>query len=47
MDNKAINSASEYKIGGTTYIVTIKFNSELKEDISDVIKRLILREVTA
>ena len=38
------NTKSEYKIGHTTYIVTITFNPVFQESLSDVLKRMIIRE---
>nr|MBQ8251957.1 transposon-encoded TnpW family protein [Lachnospiraceae bacterium] len=38
---KDITSATEYKIGNTTYIVNVKFAPNCKENISDVVRRLI------
>lgn len=35
---------SEYKIGHTLYTVTTVFNPALKEDLSEIMKRLIIRE---
>ena len=35
---------SEYKIGHTLYTVTTVFNSASKESLSDILKRLIIRE---
>ncbi|MGN0620858.1 MAG: hypothetical protein ACI4I9_03225 [Porcipelethomonas sp.] len=37
-------TVSEYKIGHTTYLVKTKFNLVAKENLSDILKRLILRE---
>lgn len=37
---KDITSATEYKIGNTTYIVNVKFAPNCKENISDVVRRL-------
>lgn len=42
---KDITSATEYKIGNTTYIVNIKFAPDCKENISDVVRRLIERDI--
>lgn len=36
---------SEYKIGHTTYIVETHFNLGCKENLYDIIKRLISRDV--
>lgn len=38
------NIKSEYKIGHTTYIVTTIFNPVFQESLSDVLKRMIIRE---
>ena len=35
---------SEYKIGHTLYTVTTVFNPASKESLSDIMKRLIIRE---
>lgn len=40
-----ITSATEYKIGNTTYIVNVKFAPDCKENISDVVRRLIERDI--
>lgn len=37
-------TVSEYKIGHTTYLVKTKFNLAAKENLSEILKRLILRE---
>ena len=42
---KDITSATEYKIGNTTYIVNVKFVPNCKENISDVVRRLIERDI--
>ena len=42
---KDITSATEYKIGNTTYIVNVKFAPNSKENISDVVRRLIERDI--
>ena len=42
---KNIISATEYKIGNTTYIVNVKFAPNCKENISDVVRRLIERDI--
>ena len=44
MQNDII-SATEYKIGNTTYIVNLKFAPNCKENISDVVRRLIDRDI--
>ena len=41
---KKDNNVSEYKIGRTTYIVKLVFNPASKESLSDILKRLIIRE---
>ena len=38
------NTTSEYKIGHTTYTVTTVFNPASKESLSDILKRMIIRE---
>lgn len=38
------NNVSEYKIGRTTYIVTLVFNPASKEHLTDILQRLIDRE---
>ncbi|HCD70144.1 MAG TPA: hypothetical protein DEQ68_05940 [Ruminococcaceae bacterium] len=38
------NATSEYKIGHTTYTVTTVFNPVSKESLSDILKRLVIRE---
>ena len=38
------NNVYEYKIGRTTYIVKLVFNPASKESLSDILKRLIIRE---
>jgi len=42
--NTTFNTTSEYKIGHTTYTVTTVFNPASKESLSDILKRLIIRE---
>ncbi len=37
-------TVSEYQIGHTTYVVKTTFNSAFRESLSDVLKRLIIRE---
>lgn len=37
-------ATSEYKIGHTTYTVTTVFNPASKESLSEIMKRLIIRE---
>lgn len=38
------NATSEYKIGHTTYTMTTVFNPASKESLSEIMKRLIIRE---
>ena len=38
------NATSEYRIGHTTYTVTTVFNPASKERLSDILKRVIMRE---
>lgn len=40
----SLNRMSEYKIGHTLYTVTTVFNPVSKERLSDILKRLIIRE---
>ena len=35
---------TEYKIGNTTYTVTTTFSPEFKQSLSDIIKRMIIRD---
>ena len=42
--NTTFNTTSEYKIGHTTYTVTTVFNPASKENLSEIMKRLIIRE---
>ncbi|SDA32438.1 Transposon-encoded protein TnpW [Ruminococcus sp. YE71] len=47
VEKKAVttfNATSEYKIGHTTYTVTTVFNPASKESLSEIMKRLIIRE---
>ena len=44
VENTATETVSEYKIGRTTYIVKLVFNPASKESLSDILKRLIVRE---
>ena len=39
-----MTNMSEYKIGHTTYVVTTTFNPTFQESLSDILKRLIVRE---
>ena len=43
-EETAFNATSEYKIGHTLYTVTTVFNPASKESLSDILKRLIIRE---
>lgn len=38
------NEMSEYKIGHTTYLVRTIFNPVSQDSLSDILKRLIIRE---
>ena len=38
------NATSEYRIGHTLYTVTTVFNPASKESLSEIMKRLIIRE---
>ena len=42
--NTTFNTTSEYRIGHTLYTVTTVFNPASKESLSDILKRLIIRE---
>ena len=44
VENTATETVSEYKIGHTIYTVTTVFNPASKESLSDILKRLIIRE---
>ena len=44
VENMATETVSEYKIGYTLYTVTTVFNHASKESLSDILKRLIIRE---
>ena len=37
-------TVSEYKIGHTTYVVKTTFNPVFKESLSDILKRMIIRD---
>lgn len=37
-------TVSEYRIGHTTYVVKTTFNPAFRESLSDILKRLIVRE---
>ena len=43
VDN-TFTTKTEYKIGHTVYTVTTVFNPASKESLSDILKRLIIRE---
>jgi hypothetical protein len=48
METKQIalpENTSVYKIGHTTYKVTLRFNLESPDTLTDVVKRLILKNV--
>lgn len=40
----SLNRMSEYKIGHTTYLVRTIFNLVSQDSLSDILKRLIIRE---
>lgn len=42
--NETTATVSEYKIGHTTYRVTTTFNPTFRESLSDILKRLIIRD---
>ncbi len=42
--NETTATVSEYKIGHTTYVVKTTFNPAFRESLSDILKRLIIRE---
>ena len=42
--DNTFTTTSEYKIGHTLYTVTTVFNPASKESLSDILKRLIVRE---
>ena len=44
MENNTTETVSEYKIGHTTYVVKTTFNPTFQESLSDILKRLIIRE---
>ncbi|MBR3665539.1 MAG: transposon-encoded TnpW family protein [Ruminococcus sp.] len=44
MNENTITTVSEYQIGHTTYRVTTTFNPAFRESLSDILKRLIIRE---
>ena len=43
--NEMRETVSEYKIGHTTYIVKTVFNTAFQQSLSDILKRLIVREI--
>ena len=43
--NELKETVSEYKIGHTTYIVKTVFNPAFQQSLSDILKRLIVREI--
>ena len=43
--NEMRESVSEYKIGHTTYIVKTVFDPAFQQSLSDILKRLIVREI--
>ena len=42
--DNTFTTTSEYKIGHTLYTVTTVFNPASKDSLSDILKRLIIRE---
>ena len=42
--DNTFTTKSEYKIGHTLYTVTTVFNSASKESLSEILKRLIIRD---
>ena len=44
VENTATETVSEYHIGHTTYTVTTVFTPASKASLSDILKRLIIRE---
>lgn len=42
--NETTATVSAYKIGHTTYIVRTTFNPAFRESLSDILKRLIVRD---
>ncbi|MDE7138517.1 MAG: transposon-encoded TnpW family protein, partial [Ruminococcus sp.] len=42
--NETTATVSEYKIGHTTYMVKTTFNPAFRENLSDILKRLIIRD---
>ena len=42
--NTTTETVSEYNIGHTTYVVKTTFNPAFQESLSDILKRLIIRE---
>ena len=43
--NELKETVSEYKIGHTTYIVKTVFDPAFQQSLSDILKRLIVREI--
>ena len=43
--NEMKETVSEYKIGHTTYIVKTVFNPAFQQSLSDILERLIKREI--
>ena len=43
--NEMKENISEYKIGHTTYIVKTVFNPNFQQSLSDILERLIKREI--
>jgi len=44
LNNASIGASSEYTIGHTTYVVQTVFCSSSAESLSDILKRLIVRD---
>ena len=42
--NETTATVYEYKIGHTTYMVKTTFNPAFRESLSDILKRLIIRD---
>lgn len=42
--NETTATVSEYKIGHTAYMVKTTFNPAFRESLSDILKRLIIRD---
>ena len=45
-DIKNTESISEYKVGNTLYHVQVYFNLESKNTLEDIIKKLIIKDVS-